>query len=481
LEESGPGITFTRMSLLALLSPERVEAWVTWGGPFVIFALLFACGLGLPLPEDIPLLVGGYFAGRGEMHLVTVGVLAWVGIIGGDCVLYWLARKYGLNVTRLPLIGRHVTKKRILWAEAKFERYGIWVVAVCRLFAGVRGAMVIAAGAIRYNFLKFLIADGIAALISGGLFVYLGYLAGKHLGSVADMRQRMKHYEHYVIAGIIVAAVLLVAYAVWRHRRHKAEAAAADADGAGPGPRERTRRTPGGAGRRLVLIPAPPAAVRKASASPFHRVCGRGLTRRNGSIHPGATFGLRARRQAGFFSITREEASRCAGAAKSGCSEGVERTLAPALVPVAVGRGSLLRPEVDHEHVPHHGSEDAAERLVVVVGEVGVAVLLRREGEHEAVGEALVVLLRAHVRAPAQRGDAGDLVLQAGEALLDELDLLGRGAGLELQRHDVKKLAPRILRLRLRRLVGADRKRGEDQTQGEDDGGVVKVVHARRR
>jgi membrane protein DedA with SNARE-associated domain len=218
------------MHFLALLSTERVEAWVDWGGSLVIFALLFACGLGLPLPEDIPLLIGGYFVGRGEMNLLTVGVLAWTGIIGGDCCLYYLARRYGMGVTRLPLIGRHVTEKRILWAEQKFERYGIWVVAVCRMFAGVRGAMVIAAGAIRFNFVKFVIADGIAALVSGGLFVYLGYLAGKHFGSIDDVRRRIKHYEHYVIIGAIVVALALIAFFIWRHKRKKAEARATARD-----------------------------------------------------------------------------------------------------------------------------------------------------------------------------------------------------------------------------------------------------------
>ena len=217
------------MHLLSLISPERVEAWVNWGGSLVIFALLFLCGLGLPLPEDIPLLVGGYFVGQGKMSLPVLAVLAWVGIIGGDCVLYFLARRYGMEVTRIPFIGRHVTEKRILWAEQKFERYGIWVVAICRMVAGVRGAMVIAAGAIRFNFIKFVVADGIAAIVSGGFFVYLGYLAGKHLGSVAQVRQRIKHYEHYVIIGAVVVVIALIVYFVWRHRRHKAERAEEEA------------------------------------------------------------------------------------------------------------------------------------------------------------------------------------------------------------------------------------------------------------
>src|SRR5688572_9717461 len=165
--------------VLAIFDPQTVERWFVSGGYFVLFGLLFACGLGLPLPEDIPLLLGGYFVALGKMNIVWVGVLAWLGIIGGDCCLYWLSRRYGMGITNVRFIGTHVTKDRILWAQAKFEKYGVWVVAVCRLFAGVRGAMVIAAGVVRFNFVKFVIADGIAALVSGGLFVYLGYLAGK--------------------------------------------------------------------------------------------------------------------------------------------------------------------------------------------------------------------------------------------------------------------------------------------------------------
>src|SRR5882672_8995215 len=42
-----------------------IQRWVTTrgftGGVIVVFALLFACGLGLPLPEDIPLIISGAF------------------------------------------------------------------------------------------------------------------------------------------------------------------------------------------------------------------------------------------------------------------------------------------------------------------------------------------------------------------------------------------------------------------------------------
>lgn len=209
------------LAKLDLFNAGRVQGWIEVGGPLVIFGLLFACGLGLPLPEDIPLLIGGFFAAKGQMHLAVVAVLAWCGIIGGDCVLYHLGKKYGLNITRVPFVGKHLTKERILKAERLFDKYGVWVVAVGRLFAGIRGAMVVAAGAIRFNFVKFLIADGLAALVSGGLFVAIGYYFGKKFDSVEDIQRHIKHREHEVIVALIVLVVAAVVFFWWRHKKQK--------------------------------------------------------------------------------------------------------------------------------------------------------------------------------------------------------------------------------------------------------------------
>ena len=150
-----------------------------------------------------------------------VAILAWLGIIGGDCVLYHFGRKYGLNITKVPFIGKHVTQERILRAEKLFERWGTWVVAVGRLFAGIRGAMVVAAGATRFNFVKFVIADGLAALVSGGIFIGLGYWAGKQLGPLSEVRERIKGVEHWVFLGIGVVVALVFLFVWIRRKNHR--------------------------------------------------------------------------------------------------------------------------------------------------------------------------------------------------------------------------------------------------------------------
>jgi len=193
-----------------------VEQWILTGGYFVLFGLLFLCGLGLPVPEDVPLLISGALIASGKFHLAIAAPVAWCGIIGGDCVLYHLGKKFGLEITRLPLIGKHVTKQRIEKIEGLFTRWGVLVVGVGRMFAGVRAAMVVAAGAIRYNFLAFIIADGIGAIVSGGLFLWLGWFLGTKLQQNMD---NINHYKREVGMAIGALVILAIAFFIWRHRR----------------------------------------------------------------------------------------------------------------------------------------------------------------------------------------------------------------------------------------------------------------------
>ena len=204
--------------ILAVFSTQQVEGWFEWGGYTVLFVLLFACGLGLPMPEDIPLLLAGFFIAQGKMHWVQACIVAWCGIIGGDCVLYSFGKRYGLEITRVPFIGKHVTKERILRADELFERWGIWVVAVGRLFAGIRGAMVVAAGATRFSFWKFVLADGLAALVSGGLFVWLGMKFGENLKPI---QHKIHEYGTFVFWILAAAGVVTVAYIWWRKGGHR--------------------------------------------------------------------------------------------------------------------------------------------------------------------------------------------------------------------------------------------------------------------
>jgi membrane protein DedA with SNARE-associated domain len=207
--------------LILAISFAKIQGWIAAVGYPALFGLLFACGLGLPLPEDIPLIISGALIAKGSMTWPVAAICAWCGIIGGDCVLYYMGRKFGLEITRVPFVGKHVTKQRIQQVEVLFEKYGVAVIGIGRLIAGIRGAMVVCAGAIRYNFVTFIIADGLAAIVSGGLWMLLGHWLGMNL-----TEERIRPYERWFWVGGIVLVLGLIFWIV-RQRRHPARIGAA--------------------------------------------------------------------------------------------------------------------------------------------------------------------------------------------------------------------------------------------------------------
>jgi membrane protein DedA with SNARE-associated domain len=106
-----------------------------------------------------------------------------------------------------------------------FERWGVWVVAVGRMFAGIRGAMVVVAGATRFSFWKFLIADGLAAIVSGGLFLFLGYMFGKNMDL---LRHRVEEGKKWTLVAVLVLGAGIGLWVWLRRRREYPEAVAAE-------------------------------------------------------------------------------------------------------------------------------------------------------------------------------------------------------------------------------------------------------------
>lgn len=201
------------LPLSTIFEVHTLIRWLRRGRYGALFGLLFSCGLGLPMPEDVPLLATGIMVYHREMHLWLAAPLAWLGIIGGDCVLYTLGYFLGEKITKIPILGSHVTATRLQRAENLFRKYGVWMVALGRMFMGIRGAMVVAAGTSKLKFHKFIIADGLAAIVSGGVFVYLGYWGGEY---GPEMARRVSNFKYglWIAAGVLAIVLLILFF--WR-------------------------------------------------------------------------------------------------------------------------------------------------------------------------------------------------------------------------------------------------------------------------
>jgi len=97
----------------------------------------------------------------------------------------------------------------------------------------------------------------------------------------------------------------------------------------------------------------------------------------------------------------------------------------------------VLSPVVDDQGLVERWAEEFAEAFVGGMDEVGVTVLIGREGKKEAVSEALREIFRADVSAPLVALDEIDFRREGAEGGFDLLDLFGRGGILEFEEDDV--------------------------------------------
>ncbi len=178
----------------------------------LVLGLLLACGLGLPLPEDVALVTGGYLTFAGAANLWVMLAVALVGILGGDLLVYAAGRRYGQRLAHTHWLHRHLTDAKLRKVEGYFARHGEGIVFAARFLPGIRVVTYFSAGATELRPWKFLLFDAAAACISAPFWLLTGRSFGKHL------QESLAWVEHtrFIILGVAAAvgAALLVFF--WR-------------------------------------------------------------------------------------------------------------------------------------------------------------------------------------------------------------------------------------------------------------------------
>jgi membrane protein DedA with SNARE-associated domain len=165
--------------LLALASA-YIEHF-TYAGLFVVLML---CGLGLPLPEDVALLAGGFLVHRGVTHYPMTLAVSLVGVVAGDNSLFFLGRRFGTGLVRYFGINRPGTKVQLDRIRDFMERHGHRAIFYARFLAGLRALVYLSAGSFGVTPARFFFYDLMGAVISVPIVVSIGYLFGGQLEMV---------------------------------------------------------------------------------------------------------------------------------------------------------------------------------------------------------------------------------------------------------------------------------------------------------
>jgi membrane protein DedA with SNARE-associated domain len=194
---------------------ERLITIFAENGYVGVFLALLLCGAGIPIPEDITLVAGGVIAGLGYANVHIMAGVTMAGVLIGDAGMFLLGHHFGVHMLQWRPIALLMPPRRYAKMQEKFERFGNRMLFFARFLPGMRTAVYITAGAThRVTFARFMLIDGMAALVSVPFWVYLGYFG-------ANRREWLSMWIHrgqgslWALGGVLVAGML----AWWWYRR----------------------------------------------------------------------------------------------------------------------------------------------------------------------------------------------------------------------------------------------------------------------
>jgi membrane protein DedA with SNARE-associated domain len=180
-----------------------------------IALILILGGLGLPIPEEAPIVLAAVLSRSGQLKsgpLAFASCLA--GVLLGDLVVYFLGFFHGEKVLSLPVTRRLLTRQRESQIKGYFHRHGFKILVSGRFVPGFRTAAYLTAGILKLPPLKLFLTDLVAATLSTSLMFGLGYAFANQIQSgIREVQQWIT-----LIVALGVASWLLYRYYEARRR-----------------------------------------------------------------------------------------------------------------------------------------------------------------------------------------------------------------------------------------------------------------------
>jgi len=185
---------------------------------YILLALLVAAEaaafVGLVIPGESAMLLGGFLAFRGRVSLGWMMAAGAVGAVVGDSVGYTIGRRLGEPIKRSRL-GRRVGQRRWASAEAYLRAKGGRAVFLGRFVSVLRALVPALAGMSRMPYRTFLPWNLAGGVIWAPGFVLLGYLAGSSWRQVERVVGRASLLLLLVV--VLAGALVLGARQFVRH------------------------------------------------------------------------------------------------------------------------------------------------------------------------------------------------------------------------------------------------------------------------
>ena len=187
-------------------------------GYTIIFLSVFLEAIGLPVPAALALVAGGAAAASGLLHVPAVLLLAVVGMLLGDSLLYVFGSHMGWTLLGFLCKVSANPETCILRSAESFYKRGRATLVIAKFIPGVNSMAPPLAGSMKMPFGQFLGLDlagaSLYALAYGGIgFLFRDFVTAITRGF------RVAGRVTEIVA--ILALIAFIAHRVWLYSKHR--------------------------------------------------------------------------------------------------------------------------------------------------------------------------------------------------------------------------------------------------------------------
>lgn len=184
--------------------------------PFLLFGAAFIEYVFPPFPGDLLVVLGAWYAVRGELSWPVVYGAVTAGAVAGAWVDHRVGVWLGARLEQSPKAARFLRPEQLSQFEAAYRRWGFWLILLNRFFPGVRGFIFLAAGASGVPVWRAMVLGGISAAIWNGLLLAAGALVANNVGELVSLVER---YTRLAGTAIGLVVLVLLVRALWKRRQ----------------------------------------------------------------------------------------------------------------------------------------------------------------------------------------------------------------------------------------------------------------------
>ena len=185
-------------------------------GYVVIFLLVLAEALGLPLPASLALMAGGAAVASGVLRAPVLLLLAILAFLLGDSTLYILGRTTGWALLGFLCKVSVNPETCILRSAELFYRRGKTALVIAKFIPGINTMAAPLAGSMRMRYGQFISVDLAGAVLYTLAFGGLGYLFRDFL---AVMARGLGAAGHVAALGVLLVLAAYLGYRLWLYSR----------------------------------------------------------------------------------------------------------------------------------------------------------------------------------------------------------------------------------------------------------------------